>query len=415
LPNPLDKPLPQGLEHLGTDAYLGLLSGVSVALGSSFGHMDTVAFRLINATLGSLVAVTTSIIAARLVDKRAALVAGLAVAVWPTLVLWSATFLRDTLASFIVVVVWWTLVFHRRWTDVRVIGVVLLGLSVLATLRPYLAGAMMLGVLGWAVWPLFAGRSARFLGAAAAAGVVLGVGFGVVQARHIDESAHELVYRQMTTRMETLGRLYHDPVPDQAPQEPPFGPGAAVATVDPVTHWIAPGLVEEPLGPGRVLVVFMDDSEQEERIADLTLLQSAPLSPLQIATSVGPGLVAFVTGTSGTGDPGGLGWTADALAWDVLFVLAVVGGIRARVRVRDWIFPACVVLGTAAALVAVPGAPGNDDRHRASQAVPLLLVFASGWLASRRAMLESGTSVSSATSMPMIAGTAAASRSRSLR
>src|SRR5579872_5913502 len=117
LPNPLDKPLPQGLEHLGTDGYLGILWGISVALGSSFGHMNTVAFRLVNATLGALVAVTCCIIAAQLINKRAALVAGLVVAVWPTLVLWSATFLRDTLASFTVVVLWWTLSFHRRFTD----------------------------------------------------------------------------------------------------------------------------------------------------------------------------------------------------------------------------------------------------------------------------------------------------------
>ena len=156
MPNPLNKPLPQGLEHLGTDAYLGLLTGISMALGSSFGHMDTVAFRLVNATLGSLVAVTISIIAARLLGKRSALVAGLLVAIWPTLVLWSATFLRDTLASFIVVVTWWTLVSHRRWTDLRVLGVFLLALSILATLRPYLAGALTLGMIGWAAWPFLA-------------------------------------------------------------------------------------------------------------------------------------------------------------------------------------------------------------------------------------------------------------------
>jgi hypothetical protein len=405
LPNPFDKPLPQGLDHLGTDAYLGLLTGISLALGSSFGHMDTVAFRLVNATLGSLVAVTVSIVGAALLGKRSALVAGLLVAVWPTLILWSSTFLRDTLASFIVVVTWWTLVFHRRWTDARVLGVVLVALSILGTLRPYLAGALGLGVVGWAAWPFVASRSPRYLAAAAVGVVALGAGFVVVQARHIDQSAHELVYRQMTTRMETLGQLYHDPVPGSAPQEPPYGPGAAVATVDPVTHWISPGLVVEPLGPGRVSVAFMDGSEQELRIADLTLLQSVPLSPIQVVASVGPGLVSFLSGTSGTADPSGLGWTSDAIAWDVLFVIAVAGGVHARVLPRDWIFPACIVLGTAAALIAVPGAPGNDDRHRASQTIPLLLVFASGWLAARRPALdEEDEEVDSASGVPMTAG-----------
>jgi hypothetical protein len=144
----------------------------------------------------------------------------------------------------------------------------------------------------------------------------------------------------------------------------------------------------------------MDGSEQQLRIADLTLLQSAPLSPLQIVFNVGPGLVSFLSGTSGAGDPGGMGWTADALAWDILFVVAIAGGIRARVPVRDWIIPACIVLGTAAALIAVSGAPGNDDRHRASQTIPFLLVFATGWLASpRRVTDDSGVSVSRARPM----------------
>jgi hypothetical protein len=414
LPNPLDKPLPTGLEHLGTDAYLGLLTGLSLALGSSYSHMDTVAFRLVNATLGTLVAITTSIITARLVGYRAALVAGLLVALWPTLVLWSATFLRDTLASFIVVVTWWTLVFHRRLTDVRVLGVVLLAWLLLATLRPYLAGALTLGVIGWAVWPLIPRRSPRVLAGAAAAVVVLGLGVAALQARRIDESAHQLVYRQLTTRMETQGRLYRDPIPNDPPYEPPFRPGAAVATIDPDSGWISPGLIERPLGPGVVLVGFPDGSEQRLPITELTLLQSAPLTPLQLLLSLQPGLITFLSGTSDAGDPG-LGWVADSLAWDVLFIVAITGGIRARIPVRDWIFPASIVLGTAMALIAVPGAPGNDDRHRASQAIPLLVVFATGWLVSRRlASLESGASVSSATSMPMIAGTAASSRTRSL-
>jgi peptidoglycan/LPS O-acetylase OafA/YrhL len=78
-------------------------------------------------------------------------------------------------------------------------------------------------------------------------------------------------------------------------------------------------------------------------------------------------------------------WSADAIAWDVLFVLAVIGGVRARVPLRDWIFPAAIVLGTAAALIIVPGAPGNDDRHRSGQAVPLLVVFAVSWFRARQA------------------------------
>ena len=154
--NWLDQPLPQGLGHLGGNAYLGLTTAITVAEG----HMDTVAYRLANATLGTLVAVLACIVAARIVGPRAALVAGLVVAVWPTLVLWSATMLRDTLGSFVVLAVWWTLVFHQRARQPRVLAVVALALVLLGTLRPYLAGSVAAGVVGWAMMPFLArGRS----------------------------------------------------------------------------------------------------------------------------------------------------------------------------------------------------------------------------------------------------------------
>jgi dolichyl-phosphate-mannose--protein O-mannosyl transferase len=104
LPNPWNAWLPQGLDHLGGNGYLGLLTAIAMAAG----QMDTVAFRLTNATLGALVVVASMILAWRYMGSRAALVAGLVLALWPTLILWSATFLRDTLCSFAVIAVWWT-------------------------------------------------------------------------------------------------------------------------------------------------------------------------------------------------------------------------------------------------------------------------------------------------------------------
>lgn len=416
LPNPFDNPLPQGLGHLASDGYLGVLTWISVALGSSFGHMDTVAFRLANATFGTLLAVTIALVAAQLLGGRAGLIAGLVIAVWPTLVLWSAMFLRDTLVGCTLAIVWWTLVSQRGRLTPRVLCVVVLALLLMASLRAYAAGAVAIGVLIWAIWPLFEGRSARFLAASAVVGVVLLTGVAISQWRHIDEGAHQLVYRQLTTRMEAMGLLYQDPPPADVPQEWPFGPGAAVALVAPDRNWITPGLIQQSLGPGRVLVGFPDGSRQEEQISDLTLLQSAPLTPWQLAISMGPGLTSFITGTPVGGDESSWVWTADALAWDILFVLAVVGGIRGRLPLRDWVFPASIVLGTAAALTIVPGAPGNDDRHRVAQAVPFLVVFAMGALLRRRTATESeGAAVSSAVMSPTTAGTAANSRIRSLR
>jgi hypothetical protein len=412
-PDPFLKTLPQGLDHLATDAYLGIITWMSVAIG----HLDTVSYRLLNATLGSLVAIVASMVTARFVGFRPALIAGLALAVWPTLVLWSATFLRDTLASFVVVVMWWALISEGRTSMVRKACIVVVGLLLTAGLRPYLAGAVGLGVVAWAVYPYLARQSPRVVVPIGAAIVILGIGFGILQARRIDEAAHQLVYRQMTTRMETLGRLYSDPKPDEPPQEPPFGPGAAVAIPQPGTDWILAGLVQEPLGPGRVLVAYVDGSIRPERIADLWLLQSAPLSPAQILSSVGPGLVNFAAGTTpGETDSGSVVWVLDAIAWDVLLVLGVLGGIRARIPLRTWLFPMCVVLGTTAALVAVPGAAGNVDRHRASQTVPLLVVFASSWWLSRRKELDAGgLSPSSPAINASSALTPANSRRRSLR
>jgi hypothetical protein len=416
LPNPFNKSLQQGLGHLGSDGYLGVLTAISVALGSGFGHMDTVAFRLVNATFGALLVLTVSLVAARLFGPRPALVAGLVLAVWPTLVLWSAMFLRDTLVGLTLAIVWWTLRSHRRLTDVRVICVSLLALLLMASLRSYVADALAVGIVGWGVWPTVAQRSRRFLVASAAVGALLCVGLAVNQWRHIDEYAHQLVYRQLTTRMEAIGQLYRDPNPDEPPPEPPFGPGTAVALVDPNSNWITPGIIEHALGPGRVLVGFTDGTQSEHQISELTLLQSAPLSPVQLASSVGPGIVAFITGTSVGGDDSSPGWTADALAWDALFVLAVLGGLRFRLPLREWILPASVVLGTAAALSVVPGAPGNDDRHRSAQALPFLVVFATAWLVERGSRgAGDGESVSSATSSPITAGTADNSRVRSLR
>src|SRR5207302_3748595 len=109
-------------------------------------------------------------------------------------------------------------------------------------------------------------------------------------------------------------------------------------------------------------------------------------------------------------------WIPAALAWDGLLILGVVGLARSRLPLRDWLFPLCVMGGTLAALIAIPGDPGNAERHRATQTVPLLLVLASGILASRaRAASIAGPPLSNATSMPTSATTAAASSTRSAR
>ena len=414
MPHPLTNQLPLGLGHLGNNGYLGLLTAISFVLG----RMDTVAFRLTNALFGTCVAMLVCVVADRLIGKRSALIAGLTVALWPTLILWSATFLRDTLASFVIMAVWWTLATHRSWLRPRVLATVALAVILLGGLRPYLAGSVVLGALGWAIYPWLAARSRRQLGLLAVAACVVGVGVTLQQATRIDQAAHELVYRQMTTRMETLGLLYQDMSDDLPPYDPAFPPGTPIALVNSSTGWLQPGLVQKPVGPGVVDIALTDGSIQTHPTTDLVLLQSAPLLPLQMLASLGPGVAAFITGVGVSSDATGPVWMADALAWDVLFLLAIVGGFRARVHARQWLFPACVVLGTVAALVGVPGAPGNDDRHRASHAVPVLVVFAAGLLVARSRSASASASpvpVNTATRMPSAPTAPATSRERSLR
>jgi hypothetical protein len=109
-------------------------------------------------------------------------------------------------------------------------------------------------------------------------------------------------------------------------------------------------------------------------------------------------------------------WIPAALAWDGLFVLGLLGLIRSRLPVRDWLFPLCVIGGTLAALIAIPGDPGNAERHRATQTVPLLLVLATGLVVSRTwATSFAGRPVTRARSMPSRATTAVSSSRRSAR
>ncbi|HYW88628.1 MAG TPA: hypothetical protein VFB50_12710, partial [Chloroflexota bacterium] len=125
-------------------------------------------------------------------------------------------------------------------------------------------------------------------------------------------------------------------------------------------------------------------------------------------------LVSLVTGFDPLNDRGTPLWVLDALAWDILLVAALLGVRRAGLARRNVLFPACVVVGTVLALIAIPGAPGNADRHRATHTLPLLLVLASGLLST----LPIGSAafpspLNKASSKPASATTPASSSSRS--
>jgi hypothetical protein len=255
---------------------------------------------------------------------------------------------------------------------------------------------------------------ARFLAAGALGVAVAALGVFVTFNRQLDYAAHELLYRQTVTRIETLGRLYSDERPPYVNK--PIRPGAAVGLTDPSSGWVLGGVVQDLPQPDVARVAFTDETIRTVPVTDLLPLQSTNIPPLELVAWVGPNLWSYLLGISLTADASSPVWIVTALVWDALLVLAAVGVVRRRLPAQIWLFPLCIVAGTALALVTVPGAPGNADRHRATQTVPLLLVLASSVLADwELARRFSGWAVASASTRPATEAAPAASRMRSAR
>jgi hypothetical protein len=406
LPNPLDRDLPLGLDHLAGDGYLGLTTTIALA----FGAADSNAFRLTNAAIGAIVVVLAALQARRLFGTSAGMVAGVVLGLWPTLVLWSATFLRDTLGSFGVIALWWALGSAREIGRARMLAVAFLSLVMLFTLRPYLATAALIGVAAWAGFPIVRRLNRRTLLATVSCALLVAAIYAVVQPRRLDFAVHELVYRQTVTRIETLGLLYTDLPPEAS--NLPIKPGTAVAVADPHTGWLLTGVVQDMPRSDSVRVAFVDQSIRTVPLDDVMRLESAPIPPLQLAAWVGPNLAAFLVGTSLANDGSSVVWVFGSIAWDVLAILALAGCIRRRASPAEWLFPLCVVGGTVLAQVAVPGAPGNVDRHLSTQTLPFLVVFATGVASLGAARFDT---VRSMIIRPSTQATAINSRMRSAR
>jgi hypothetical protein len=315
-------------------------------------------------------------------------VSGLALALWPTLVLWSVTMLRDTLVSLAVVVVWWTLGRARELGRVRLLGALLLSVVLALSLRPYVGSAIILGIGIWAAWPLSVRLPTRRVALVGAGAAVLSLALLVTQTRRLESAAHELLYRQTVSRVELYGRLYTDflyPIDPAAPgEEEAIRVSGTIATVNPHDGWVKGGIIQQLEGPDLVLVAFTDGSMREVPRGELVRLSAVPIPPLQLLAMVLPNVARVLDGTSQTAGPSSPAWIAAALAWDALLVLAAVGVVRLRVGAREWLFPLCVMTATLLALVAIPGAPANADRHRTTQTLPLLAVLASGLAGARR-------------------------------
>ena len=410
MPWPWDKSLPPGLDHLAGNGYLGLTSAISLLVGS----VNSTAFRLANGVLGTVVVLLCALVAQSLFGGRAGLLAGLAAAAWPDLILWSATFVRDTLASLAVIALWWALVVAKRQSTLLTVPLVLFAIVLLATLRDYLAILAGLGTAAWVAYPFVRRHGARTIAWASTALVGAVAVLAVAQPGMIDKTLHSLFYRQVVTRMETMGRLYRDPPPPDELVQLPFRPGAVIAIADPRTGWLMTGIVTDSSQPGFVSVDLTDDTSRVVPISDVELLQDVRVPRLEMLSWVLPSMGSVLLGLPDAGEEANVAWVGAALAWDVLVVLATYGLLRNNVDARNWIYPMCITVGTVVTLLAIPGAPGNAERHRATQTVPLLVVLASGVAVSRaRSSAPDGRAVINATRMPSRATTASASVRRS--
>jgi hypothetical protein len=294
-----------------------------------------------------------------------------------------------------------------------------LGLVLLITLRDYLAGAVALGIFAWALVRYLSLRRAVLVaaGTALAFGAVGAVAVAMDPDR-VNALVHEIYYRQTVTRMETLGRLYRDPPPLDAPLQLPYRPGAVIALTDPQTGWLLTGIVADSSQPGLISVDLTDNTSRTVPIEDVQLLGGVRVQPLQLFTWVLPSAGSVLLGLPVARETPNPAWVASALAWDALLVLAGVAVWRSRMRPEHWALPVCVTLCTVLALCAIPGAPGNAERHRANQTLPFLVVFASGLAVSSRRRSVEGSSedwLTSPSSTPASDTTAVASATRSAR
>jgi hypothetical protein len=193
-------------------------------------------------------------------------------------------------------------------------------------------------------------------------------------------------------------------------------PGAAVGLIDPSSGWVLGGVVQAFPTNDVARVAFTDETIRELPVRELIPLQSTQIPPVELVAWVGPNLGSYLLGTSMTTEPNSPVWIAQALVWDALLALAVVSVVRRRLPAQEWLFPLCIVGGTVLALIAVPGAPGNADRHRATQTVPLLLVLATGLISELEpARRASGVAVATMRMRPASEAAPASSRMRSAR
>lgn len=347
--------------------------------------------RLIDAALGTLAVALALGIGRALWGRSAGYVAGWLTALWPLVILWSATGLRESLALVAALLLPW-LAFGRPWRDqppaTRPLRVVVGALAavVLVVARPEALLALGVAVLIVGPGAALARRAATWsLGARLALGgsavlLVGGVAFvgtsGVVAAIGQPLSPRALEYRAAVAELSPMVEHIKDRLPPK-PESEMLNVGTLLRARPPghqrLETVIVSGFTESPLG---YQVVDASGTSFTIDPADVQRPTDENVDWLDVLGRFGDGTrVLLVPPMPWDGGPSRrLLLAPDAIAWDALLVLGLISARHdwrrlSAGRALVYVYPWLVMLGLALTSTNL----GTVARHR-STLVPWMVI-----------------------------------------
>jgi 4-amino-4-deoxy-L-arabinose transferase-like glycosyltransferase len=368
--------------------YLSLLAGMYAVVGPEFS-----AVRLLNASLGALSVALVHGMVQRLFSQPAARGAALVLAVWPAVVLWTGTGLRESLFTTCSLLVPWLLTRHLprpAWSVAAAAG----GLAVLVvgTLRNYAAAAEAVGL---------AVAAMRLRPLLAPVVLVLGLVAWAILPLAREITPRGLEYRAAAIELSTI------PETDPAKRAQPPDPANRRYVTEIVRVQLVPGdpslttavVYGYQNEPFRYVVAtdentfYMLPTEQVQPLTDDNVTWSVPLARL----SKGLRLLYVPPVPWEAVSIQRLATVPDALAWDALFVLGVAGAWQSRrAWPPAWLVVLVYLVLMILALSLASSNLGTAVRHR-GMLVPWLVILSApalarlvGWLAAARASAPVG-------------------------
>lgn len=361
---------------------------------------------LVNALAGGLTVLLVSDMAGRMFGRAAGIAAGLVLALYPSIVLWSAVNLRDTMIVLFITMTLWALARFREHPGVPWIVAAFLFAWAEEGLRVYVE-AVLLGVALLAVIVVFVRtrprRRLRWPAIAAALFLILLVHSGLtVFVTRPFETLGNIVEVRMSNQ---FGRTAFGPPPPQASVAPTGGPSptptSTTATSPAVTPPAAPATASLPAASAATATAAVTAAPPTAApTATVTPLQRLVRGEIDREVAVSSSLAHFPFGVAHTlfaPFPWAIRTSSELAAMpDMAVWYLVLGGavVTLWVRRRSWdlLFPDALFLGTLLFLLALgEGNVGTLFRHRA-MAVPAAVVLASPSLAALGRRLLSAAS-----------------------